>query len=47
MYNALFLCVQYSSDKKGEGTAEPVPVEGDVQGNVQVKMVVSNGKVSV
>lgn len=35
-----------SSEKKGEGTVEAVPSEGDVQGNVQVKMVVSNGKVS-
>ncbi|KAL0893638.1 hypothetical protein ABMA27_013802 [Loxostege sticticalis] len=33
-----------NSEKKGEGTVEAVPSEGDVQGNVQVKMVVSNGK---
>ncbi|CAK1552565.1 unnamed protein product [Leptosia nina] len=33
-----------SSEKKGEETADTEAVEGDVQGNVQVKMVVSNGK---
>ncbi|KOB77770.1 Rho GTPase-activating protein 21 [Operophtera brumata] len=36
-----------STDKKGEGEViESIvePVEGDVQGNVQIKMVVSNGK---
>lgn len=34
-------------EKKDEDTAEGIvePVEGDVQGNVQIKMVVSNGKV--
>lgn len=39
-----------SSDKKGEGELiESVvePVEGDVQGNVQIKMVVSNGRVRI
>ncbi|XP_048479339.1 rho GTPase-activating protein 21-B isoform X2 [Plutella xylostella] len=36
-----------TSDKKGEnGTNDTVeePIEGDIQGNVQIKMVVSNGK---
>ncbi|KAM3963530.1 LOW QUALITY PROTEIN: rho GTPase activating protein at 19D [Aphomia sociella] len=35
-----------SSEKKGEETSEGVvePTEGDVQGNVQIKAVVSNGK---
>ncbi|KAL4714118.1 hypothetical protein ACJJTC_008472, partial [Scirpophaga incertulas] len=34
-----------SSEKKGdEAVEEPVPSEDDVQGNVQIKMVVSNGK---
>ncbi|RVE54780.1 hypothetical protein evm_000547 [Chilo suppressalis] len=32
------------TEKKGEGVPEPEPIEGDLQGNVQIKMVVSNGK---
>ncbi|XP_053625421.1 rho GTPase-activating protein 21 isoform X2 [Plodia interpunctella] len=34
------------AEKKGEGTCEEVvePTEGDVQGNVQIKAVVTNGK---
>lgn len=38
----------YSQDDKSEEGASEIAVEaveGDVQGNVQIKMVVSNGKV--
>lgn len=36
----------FSPEKKGEEAAESTEaLEADVQGNVQIKMVVSNGKV--
>ena len=43
----LFIFNGYSPEQKGEEAAENAEVsEADVQGNVQIKMVVSNGKVS-
>lgn len=41
--------INSQDEKSEEGTSESAveAVEGDVQGNVQIKMVVSNGKVNL